>query len=47
MLKQLIVSAEQKRVTKEASRKVEEKVANERRLWAAKLRTPTKKRTAP
>jgi hypothetical protein len=50
MLKRLVVSAEQKRMTKEADRKVEERVANETRLWAdsaKKRRIPTKKQNAP
>jgi hypothetical protein len=50
MLKQLVVSTEQKRMTKEADRKVEERVADETRLWAGsakKSRIPTKKQIPP
>jgi hypothetical protein len=38
MLTQLAVSAEQKRMTEEATRKVKQKVANEKRSWAATTR---------
>jgi len=50
MLKRLVVSAEQKRMTKEADRKVEERVAIETRLWADSAKKhgiPTKKQNAP
>jgi hypothetical protein len=38
MLKQLIVSAEQKRMTGEVTRKVKQQVADEERSWAATTR---------